>query len=101
MYMYRATHTCVYTYIYQSLFNLFILNKIFNIPSLKSIECKLVLILQFARVSLISDIVECDTFNGGCAHICNNNAGSFFCTCNTGFVLSGDFGCDGRYFLPQ
>ena len=49
----------------------------------------------------VSDIVECDTFNGGCAHICNNVAGSFFCTCNTGFVLSGQFGCDGKIFPPS
>ncbi len=40
---------------------------------------------------------ECATANGGCAQICTNNNGSFWCSCNTGYTLSPDeLGCDGK-----
>ena len=38
----------------------------------------------------VSDVNECSTNNGGCAHNCVNNAGSYSCTCNTGYTLSGN-----------
>ena len=28
--------------------------------------------------------------NGGCEDVCTNNNGSFFCTCNAGFILKND-----------
>lgn len=36
------------------------------------------------------DINECKMSNGGCEHVCTNNNGSFFCTCNAGFTLKND-----------
>ena len=37
---------------------------------------------------IIVDINECDTENGGCNHNCTNNAGSFVCSCQSGYQLS-------------
>ncbi|XP_078664124.1 uncharacterized protein LOC144907195 [Branchiostoma floridae x Branchiostoma belcheri] len=38
---------------------------------------------------------ECTTANGGCAHLCTNTDGSFFCSCFAGYSLNGDgFSCD-------
>ena len=34
------------------------------------------------------DINECSSNNGGCQHNCYNTVGSYYCTCNTGWVLS-------------
>lgn len=36
------------------------------------------------------DINECLTNNGGCAQSCSNTAGSFGCSCGTGFSISSD-----------
>ena len=45
--------------------------------------------------TLCSDINECDTSNGGCAQNCFNETGSFYCTCEAGYVLNVDgLGCD-------
>ena len=44
----------------------------------------------------ILDVNECKMSNGGCDHVCTNNNGSFFCTCNAGFILDKDrLGCPG------
>ena len=44
-----------------------------------------------------SDINECSTSNGGCADTCTNTAGSYYCTCDTGYSLaSNNHGCDGE-----
>ena len=44
------------------------------------------------------DIDECATNNGGCDQNCHNTAGSYYCTCNTGFLLDDDdHGCSGEY----
>ena len=46
------------------------------------------------RISL--DVNECTVNNGGCEHTCHNTHGSFYCTCNSGFVLLEDKkGCTG------
>ncbi|XP_019617517.1 PREDICTED: uncharacterized protein LOC109464868 [Branchiostoma belcheri] len=38
---------------------------------------------------------ECANSNGGCAQTCNNNVGSFTCSCPAGYVLNADgFACD-------
>ncbi|HPS30102.1 MAG TPA: hypothetical protein PLZ43_07595, partial [bacterium] len=37
-----------------------------------------------------ADINECDTANGGCAQNCNNTAGSYSCSCNSGYTLNVD-----------
>ena len=33
------------------------------------------------------DVNECEKFNGGCDHQCNNTIGSFNCNCTKGFFL--------------
>ena len=44
------------------------------------------------------DINECDDKNGGCQHGCNNEIGSYHCTCNSGYVLDSDMQrCYGKY----
>ena len=40
--------------------------------------------------NVILDIDECKISNGGCEHICSNNNGSFYCSCNAGFTLDKD-----------
>ena len=37
--------------------------------------------------SVILDKDECATNNGGCQHICRNTIGSYYCSCQQGFVL--------------
>ena len=41
---------------------------------------------------------ECLVNNGGCAHICDNEVGSFTCRCTDGYVLDVDnLSCNGEY----
>ena len=43
------------------------------------------------------DINECSTNKGGCQHNCHNTAGSYYCTCYSGWELSSDGKtCTGR-----
>ena len=45
-----------------------------------------------------TDIDECATDNGGCAHICTDTDGSFECSCRAGYALDDDgFGCSTIY----
>lgn len=37
-----------------------------------------------------ADVNECLTNNGGCQQVCSNRAGSFACSCNSGFSLASD-----------
>ena len=37
-----------------------------------------------------ADINECEVNGGDCADGCENNIGSFTCTCSEGFQLAGD-----------
>ncbi|CAH1271562.1 FBN3 [Branchiostoma lanceolatum] len=39
------------------------------------------------------NVDECSNNNGGCAHNCVNTAGSYHCTCRTGYQLSGAHDC--------
>ena len=63
-------------------------------------------IIWFSLTCLIlpfSDINECQSRNGGCAHQCINTHGSYHCTCRDGFSLRSDKqGCDSKsnIFLP-
>ena len=36
------------------------------------------------------DINECATNNGGCAQICTNSVGSYYCSCGAGYMMGGD-----------
>ena len=45
---------------------------------------------------LFTDINECDTNNGGCEQICNNTAGSYYCSCDFNYHLD----VDGHACLP-
>ena len=38
----------------------------------------------------ITDINECLDANGGCQQICSNFPGSYYCSCNNGFMLNED-----------
>ena len=43
------------------------------------------------------DIDECATDNGGCDQNCHNTTGSYYCTCNIGYLLDDDkHGCNGN-----
>ncbi|CAH1245435.1 SCUBE2 [Branchiostoma lanceolatum] len=39
------------------------------------------------------DIDECSSDNGGCDHTCVNTDGSYYCTCQSGYRLSGTHNC--------
>ena len=44
------------------------------------------------------DVDECTTNNGGCDQNCHNTVGSYYCTCNIGYLLDDDeHGCSGIY----
>ena len=38
----------------------------------------------------MTDVDECDMFNGGCSQRCVNSDGSYGCSCEIGFVLAPD-----------
>ena len=40
--------------------------------------------------NVTADINECASGNGGCHHTCRNTVGSYRCSCNNGYSLSGD-----------
>ena len=47
---------------------------------------------------ILLDINECDEGSHNCEHICTNTAGSFECSCNSGYRLDGNGrNCSGRY----
>ena len=47
---------------------------------------------------LFTDINECTNNNGGCNQTCTNTAGSYLCSCNTGYTLNtDDHACDGVF----
>ena len=48
----------------------------------------------------IADINECSLDIDGCEHNCNNNIGSFVCSCNTGYTLTSDGkNCNGELLM--
>ena len=57
------------------------------------IQYKLRILIVCMCLSIIIyylDVDECDTNNGGCEHNCNNNPGSYTCSCDSGFSLDID-----------
>ena len=59
--------------------------------------------MAFKNNNIIVDIDECSVSNGGCGHTCNNNQGSYSCTCNTGYYLNSTNGetCHGRKIVAN
>ncbi|CAH1245436.1 SCUBE1 [Branchiostoma lanceolatum] len=48
----------------------------------------------YAGTSCDTDIDECLTNNAGCQHTCVNTAGSYYCTCRIGYLLSQGHNCE-------
>ena len=47
---------------------------------------------------IIIDIDECEIHNGGCDHYCTNTNGSYYCSCQDGYILKKDnSSCEGMY----
>jgi len=46
------------------------------------------------------DIDECEEKIHKCSHLCENNIGSYVCSCRLGFRLINDFECGGESCLP-
>ena len=47
--------------------------------------------------SFVTDNNECLSNNGGCEYSCHNTIGSYYCSCNTGYVINSDnHHCDGK-----
>ena len=45
---------------------------------------------KFNQALLFSDIDECSSSNGGCAHNCHNSVGGHECSCRDGYALRED-----------
>ena len=46
---------------------------------------------------MCADINECESNNGGCEQNCENNAGSYNCTCSNGYTLNNNgYNCTGK-----
>ena len=44
------------------------------------------------------DINECVLGTSGCTQLCNNTAGSYICSCSTGYMLAADnHTCNGEH----
>ena len=43
--------------------------------------------IECLNIALIIDVNECNSNNGGCSQRCINTAGSFYCSCYTGYRL--------------
>lgn len=56
---------------------------------------------MYAMATFItSEINECSTNNGNCSQLCTNTNGSYFCSCNHGYVLNGNnMTCSGKMAL--
>jgi len=58
--------------------------------------------LQWLMCDGLTDVDECEVRNGGCQQLCSNSAGSYACTCETGFVLGPDSkSCNGTSSPPS
>ena len=61
-------------------------------------ECSYILHLH--DLKFYSEIHECNDGTHLCEHICTNTAGSYRCSCNSGYTLSNNgFSCNGRQEL--
>ena len=57
---------------------------------------------QDVTVYACIDINECLEARDGCAQVCNNLAGSFTCSCNSGYQLASDSrGCNGKLIFSR
>ena len=53
-----------------------------------------------SNIVVITDIIECEDANGGCSQECNNEIGSFNCSCFEGYYLLADNStCNGEYIV--
>ena len=56
------------------------------------------LYMPLPSFSMHTDINECSINNGSCSQTCTNLIGSYFCSCQTGYILAGDgTACVGKY----
>ena len=53
-------------------------------------------LFAITRFTIMIDDNECSRNNGGCNQTCDNNEGSYLCTCISGYSLDDDeHGCSG------
>ena len=52
-----------------------------------SLFYKLIVTIVKLISTIVTDINECLTNNGGCSHNCTNTAGSYNCGCADGYIL--------------
>ena len=45
---------------------------------------------NYSIISFSSDINECTSRSHNCVQVCTNTAGSFTCSCNSGYTLAAD-----------
>ena len=50
--------------------------------------------------TIILDIDECSSNNGGCSDMCVNTNGSYYCECLEGYELQNETVCVGKLSLP-
>ena len=54
------------------------------------------LLIYYYYNVLYIDYNECLVNNGGCSQICNNNNGSYYCSCYSGYELNNGDQCFGK-----
>ena len=63
----------------------------------KTILLSSIFLVLFSSHTDVVDINECLVFTDACRNgNCTNTDGSFYCTCNKGFVGTGTDSCEGR-----
>lgn len=56
------------------------------------------IISMYLLVCTHSDFDECSVNNGGCQDICTNTDGSYYCSCQSGYIFGPDNKtCVGKY----
>ncbi len=61
-----------------------------------TVQVKLKAFIELQLYPTITEIDECSTNNGGCEHDCDNNDGSFLCSCDSGYQLDNNsLNCSG------
>ena len=64
--------------------------KFCNLVKCNSESYRLVIFFLYIYFVSCVDVDECNLDNGECDHTCTNTDGSFFCSCDAGYLLTED-----------
>ena len=67
------------------------------IEKLAMVSQVLTLIRDYSTILCSLDIDECSTNKGNCSQLCTNTVGSYFCSCQSGYLLgANNQSCNGK-----